>query len=46
MKRITICILGLAILAASCVYEPASREPSPLAGLLALAGVPTPDPPR
>ena len=46
MKRIMICILGLAILAASCVYEPDSREPSSLAGLLALTGVLPPDLPR
>ncbi len=39
MKRIMIGVVSLAILAASCVYAPTSEEPSPLAGLLALAGL-------
>ena len=37
MKFLTIYILGLAILAAPCVYDPKSQEPSPLAGLAAAA---------
>ena len=37
MKFLTIYILGLAILAAPCVYDPKSQEPSPLVGLVAAA---------
>ncbi|MEH2549853.1 hypothetical protein V1283_006498 [Bradyrhizobium sp. AZCC 2262] len=37
MKLLTICILGLAILAAPCLYDPKSQEPSPLVGLVAAA---------
>ncbi|WP_445682270.1 hypothetical protein [Radicibacter daui] len=37
MKLIIAGLLGAAVLAAPCVYEPASREPSPLAGAVSLA---------
>jgi hypothetical protein len=36
MKLIIICILTAAIMAAPCIHDPASREPSPMAGLLAV----------
>jgi hypothetical protein len=37
MKMMILCILGAALLAAPCVYDVTSREPSPLAGMLAMA---------
>jgi hypothetical protein len=35
MRMMILCILGAAVFAAPCVYDVASREPSPLAGVLA-----------
>ncbi|WP_264319335.1 hypothetical protein [Rhizobium terrae] len=37
MKSIAICALIVAILAAPCIYDISSTEPSPLEGLLAVA---------
>jgi hypothetical protein len=39
MKRLTICILGITVFAAPCVYDVFSAEPSPLAGLVAVATI-------
>ena len=36
MKRLIISALCLAVFAAPCIYDPASQEPSPLAGSLAV----------
>ncbi|WP_262928177.1 hypothetical protein [Rhizobium mesosinicum] len=35
MRRIIICILGAAVVAAPCIYDVFSTEPSALEGLLA-----------
>ncbi|WP_200959487.1 hypothetical protein [Rhizobium sp. Root1203] len=35
MKLMILFILGAAVFAAPCVYDSTSREPSPLAGVLA-----------
>ena len=40
MKLLIICTLGAAVFAAPCVYDVASREPSPLAGLVAATSGP------
>ena len=37
MKRIIICILAVTVFAAPCIYDAASEEPSPVAGLVAVA---------
>jgi hypothetical protein len=37
MKPMVICALVAAILAAPCVYDPSSREPSPLTSLFTAA---------
>lgn len=37
MKLLIAGLLGAAVLAAPCAYQPASTEPSPLAGVLSLA---------
>jgi hypothetical protein len=39
MKLMILFILGASVFAAPCVYDSTSREPSPLAGVLAVTSI-------
>ncbi|ARO30491.1 hypothetical protein NXC14_CH02564 [Rhizobium sp. NXC14] len=43
MRLMIICILGATVFAAPCVYDVSSREPSPLASLVAAASAASSD---